>query len=83
MSGRPRLKFRHIRKKLEQLGINWRPDKGKGSHGSFVGPDRDGNKHSYTLPRSQQSFINRDYFNGLRHRFGLTGKKWTKFFDEQ
>ncbi len=80
MSGRPRIKFRHIRKQLKELGIYWVPDKGKGSHGSFVGPDQDGNIHAFTLPRSQQSEVNRDYLAALRRRFGLIGKKWSNFF---
>ncbi len=29
MSGRPRVKFRHIRKQLKELGIYWVPDKEK------------------------------------------------------
>jgi len=79
MSGRSRVKFRHIRKQLKELDIYWVPDKGKGSHGAFVGPNQDGNIQAFTLPRSQQSEINRDYLVALRRRFGLIGKKWANF----
>jgi predicted RNA binding protein YcfA (HicA-like mRNA interferase family) len=83
MSGRPRIKFRLARKKLKELNILWNPDKGKGSHGAFVGPDQDGNIQAFTLPRHQQSQINDDYLNALRRRFGLTGKKWVGFFERK
>lgn len=81
MSGRPRIKFRLVRKKLAELEIYWLPNKGKGSHGSFVGPDQEGNQQTFPLPRHQQSEINYDYLNGLRRRFGLTGKRWVGFFE--
>ncbi len=80
MSGRPRIKFRHIRKQLKELGNYWVLVKGKGSHWSFVGQDQDGNIHAFTLARRQQSEVNRDYLAALRRRFGLIGKKWADFF---
>jgi predicted RNA binding protein YcfA (HicA-like mRNA interferase family) len=81
MSGRPRIRFRDLRKRLKELNIIWHPDKGKGSHGAFVGPDQDGRIQAFTLPRHQQSYINRDYLKALRRRFNLTGEKWVGFFE--
>ena len=80
MSPRNRIKFGYVRKKLKQLNIHWHPDKGKGSHGAFVGPDQHGNIQAFTLPRHQQSQINPDYFKALRRRFGLNSSKWIQFF---
>jgi len=85
MSGGQRVRsFRHIKKKLKELNISWHPAKGKGSHGSFVGPDQQtGKLHAFPIPRNQQREINNDYFSRLRKRFGLEGKKWIKFFDSK
>lgn len=83
MSSNPRLKFRHVKKKLQELKISWHPEKGKGSHGAFVGPDQDGNEQSFPLPRKQQNEISNDYFSDLCRRFGLKDKKWIKFFRQK
>jgi len=74
--------FRHVRRKLKELGINWTPSRGKGSHGCFIGlSQRTKGLNSFPIPRSQQREINRDYLNALRRRFGLEDEKWDDIFD--
>ncbi len=74
--------FRRVRKRLKELGIIWNPTSGKGSHGSFIGPNqKTGSLNAFPLPRSQQREINADYLSAIRRRFGLIGKDWNDFFD--
>jgi hypothetical protein len=73
--------FRQVKKQLATLNIVWHANKGKGSHGCFIGKNQTtGVNHSYPIPRSQQREICPDYLKGLRRRFGLEGKKWNDFF---
>jgi hypothetical protein len=74
--------FRKVKNKLATLDIIWRPNRGRGSHGCFIGPNQEtGHKQAYPIPASQQREICPDYLNRLRRRFGLEGKKWDDFFD--
>lgn len=80
MSGRIRLKsFREVRKNLHKIGIFWTPERGKGSHGCFIGANKKtGRQHSFPIPRHQQKEINIDYIKRLLDRFGLE----ETFFDD-
>jgi predicted RNA binding protein YcfA (HicA-like mRNA interferase family) len=73
MSGHIRLKsFRQVKKSLHKIGIFWTPERGKGSHGCFIGPNqKTGRLHTFPLPSHQQREINIDYIKRLRDRFGL------------
>ena len=83
MASGSRLKsFRRIKQNLAKFDIIWNPKKGKGSHGSFVGPHLESARsNAFPIPKSQQREINLDYVNGLRRRFGVTDKKWDTLFD--
>jgi len=74
--------FSLLKDKLSPLGINWVPSKGKGGHGSFVGPDHIGEEQAYPLPdiKNERGQINSSYFKTLRRRFGLAGSKWDEYF---
>ena len=83
MSNRIRLKsFRQIKNNLNEIGIFWDPKRGKGSHGCFIGPNKEtGGLHAFPIPKSQQREINIDYLKALRRHFGLTDNKWDSLFD--
>ena len=74
--------FHQVRRKLATLNIVWHPERGRGSHGCFVGQNQEtGVNHVYPIPRNQQREICPDYLKGIRRRFGLEDKKWDDFFD--
>jgi hypothetical protein len=64
-------KFSRLKRRLKRYQIYWDQDKGKGSHGSFIGPDKDGNSQSYTIPLKQQNETEKVYLKGVCNRFGL------------
>ena len=64
--------FRTFKKLLKPHDILWSPSKGKGSHGGFVGFDKNGIKQVYTLPDSERREIRKIYIKGLLTRFGLS-----------
>jgi len=64
--------FRTLERRLKRLQIYWRPRKGKGGHGSFVGPDKAGRTQAFSLPSSQHRQVAKAYVVGLMRRFGLT-----------
>lgn len=73
--------FRNIRKNLKGLAIHWDPRKGKGSHGSFVGPHQKTRAtQCFPIPRHQQQQMNIDYIKALRRRFGLTDAQYDDLF---
>ena len=81
MGRRGLTKFRTVKNALADLGIIWRPARGKGSHGCFVGPHQQtSTRHSYPIPSHQQREMNVDYLKGLRRRFGLNDKKYDSLF---
>jgi len=63
--------FRELKRKLLAYRIQWLPRRGKGSHGAFVGPDKRGNKQSYTLPQRQQREVRKWYLRDICRRFLL------------
>lgn len=63
--------FRKLEKLLKDRSIVWEPDKGKGGHGSFVGPDKSGKIQAYPLGRTQAKEVTREYLKGLCRRFEL------------
>jgi len=83
MSSGARVKsFRKIKKNLSKIDISWDTKRGRGSHGCFIGPNQETKRlHSYPVPQNQQREITIDYVNGIRRRFGLTGKEWDHIFD--
>jgi hypothetical protein len=64
--------FSSLKRRLKRHQIYWHPRKGKGGHGSFVGLDRDGSKHSFPLPSSQHREVRKVYLKGLCRRFQLS-----------
>lgn len=81
--GGSRLKsFRRIKANLSSINIIWDPQRGKGSHGCFIGPHQETHRqNAYPIPKNQQREITIDYIKGLRRRFGLTDKKWDYIFE--
>ncbi|MBA7556114.1 hypothetical protein ES705_48812 [subsurface metagenome] len=67
--------FSSLKRRLKRYQIYWVPRKGKGGHGGFVGPDRNGNKQSFPLPSSQHKEVHRIYLKGLCRRFQLGVKQ--------
>ena len=66
-------KFSPLRRRLKRFQIHWDESKGKGGHGSFVGPHKITRQiQAYTLPSSQTREVHIVYIKGLMERFGLT-----------
>ncbi len=63
--------FNTVAKVLSSYGIVWEKSRGKGSHGAFVGNDKDGNSQSFPLPRSQHKDVHKHYLKELCRRFQL------------
>ena len=72
------ISFSPLKRQLKKYEIYWRPRKGKGGHGSFVGPDRNGNIQSFPLPSSQHKEIRKIYLKGLCRRFQLDASELFK-----
>ena len=52
------MKFRKLKKKLAEYGIQWDPKIGKGSHGAFVGLSRvTKTRETYPLSMKQQEEV--------------------------
>ena len=67
------MKFRKLKKVLARYGIEWKPQKGKGSHGVFVGESHVLQiRQVYPIPASQQKEISQAYIRPLRRKFELT-----------
>jgi len=64
--------FKRLKRKLAKYNISWDQQRGKGSHGCFVGLDSKGKRQSYPIPYKQQKNINRNYLKALFNRFALT-----------
>jgi len=66
---------RKLIKNLKKNGINWVPQKGKGGHGVFEGPDVNGIVQKYPLPSAEhKKEVTGEYLRGMLRRFGLTEK---------
>lgn len=65
------VRFSSLKRHLKKYQIYWEPRKGKGGHGSFVGPDKDGNKQSFPLPSNQHKEVRKTYLKALCRRFQL------------
>jgi hypothetical protein len=61
------LKLRRLVQILQQFGIEWHPERGKGGHGMFV----KGNM-GYPVPGDKEVLI--CYVKGCRKKFKLTAK---------
>jgi predicted RNA binding protein YcfA (HicA-like mRNA interferase family) len=66
--------FNSIKRRLKNYRIYWDTTRGKGSHGVFVGPDKQGIRRLYTIPASQQKEIDKVYIRGICRRFGIDEK---------
>jgi len=67
--------FNSIKRRLKNLGIYWDSSRGKGSHGVFIGPDRQGIRRLFPIPSTQQKEIDRNYLKGICRRFGIEEKE--------
>ena len=66
------MKFKKLRKRLAEFGIEWDPKIGKGSHGAFVGLSRSTRiRRVYPVPKDQQEEIQNKYIKPLRRHFEL------------
>jgi len=66
------VKFRKLKKKLAEYGIQWDPKIGKGSHGAFVGLSRiTKTRETYPLSMKQQEEVQSKYIKPLRRAFEL------------
>ena len=74
-------KFSVLKRRLKKHHIYWRLRKGKGGHGSFVGPAADGEIQSYPLPTSQHREVRKVYLKGLCRRFELTNLQIKELFE--
>ena len=65
-------KFHKVKRNAKKArGIQWHKRKGKGSHGSLVGPDKEGCIHSFAVPIDQQSEIEDSYLKAISLRFNI------------
>ena len=64
--------FRELTKRLKALNIEWDDDKGKGSHGGFVGPDKHGRIQAFPIPKGERKETRKSYLKSLCRRFELT-----------
>ena len=76
------ISFRQLRTNLRKLGIVWKKRKGKGGHGSFVGPDNDSNNQAYSIPSSQRKEVRKPYLKKLCDRFGFTEEEKKQAFEK-
>lgn len=66
------MKFRKLKKKLAEYGIQWDPQIGKGSHGAFVGLSHvTKTRETFPLATKQQEEIQAKYLRPLRRAFEL------------
>ena len=66
------MKFRKLKKKPAEYGIQWDPKIGKGSHGAFVGLSRiTKTRETYPLSMKQQEEVQSKYIKPLRRAFEL------------
>lgn len=66
------MKFRKLKKKLAEFGINWDSSLGKGSHGAFVGRShKSKTREVYPVPKEQQGDIQNKYLKPLLRAFEL------------
>ncbi len=74
------VKFRKLKRILNKnYNILWDQDKGKGSHGSFVGLSRKSRtRETYPIPHKHQQDVPNVYVNALRRAFELTEKDGVK-----
>ena len=63
-----RLPLRKLKKILAAFGVQWRDDRGKGSHVMFYA-EIDGHRFSYPVPRRKD--IAQQYVRGCRKKFRL------------
>ena len=69
------MKFRELKSLLAEHGIEWNPDRGKGSHGAFEGLTLNTKVRAvFIIPKSQQREVSQAYLNPLCRKFEIDPK---------